>query len=98
MDPYPTLAQIQSSVESGSLGLQIVFDTYTKATHDKCKRLYEKVMNREVAVDRSEEDLTNEVYVEIVLTMRETWRGNLPVFKQRLNQDHAAECVQSTAV
>ena len=53
--------------------MQIVMDTYSKSLHDKCKKLHEAVVGKNGKIELSEEELTNVVYIEIVLSLSREW-------------------------
>ena len=63
--PYPSWMSVQHTVGNDP-GMKVVFDTYTRARHDKCDALYASIMSKEKG-DFDEEDKTCEVYIEIVL-------------------------------
>ena len=70
MGEYPSLTKVLCKTENAGLGMHIVFDTYTQAIHDKCKRLYDNIRQGDYRNPSSEEK-TCEVYIEIVLTVVE---------------------------
>ena len=73
MNHYPSFRQIQDTASIGNLGMQIVMDTYSKSIHEKCKKLHDAVVRKNGKIELSEEELTNIVYIEIVLSLSKDW-------------------------
>ena len=86
---YPSFVRVSRVAENASLGMQIVFDTYTQTLHDKCKKVYDRVRQGTYGTPDSDEK-TCEVYIEIVLAAVEP--GSVGIFK---TLKEGVDCVNS---
>lgn len=92
---YPSWEDIKSASDNTVLGMQIILDTYTQRVHNNCVDTYSMILNgpeREL----TNEEKTWEIYIEIVLTLRETWQPILAAFR-KLKEDRLAETTARTA-
>lgn len=80
MATYPSWEAVRKLSEGANLGLQIVFDTYTRQLHEKCRDVCMKVLAGNY-INPTTEEQTCEVYVEIVLSLKGEWAGFLHDFR-----------------
>lgn len=93
---YPTWGAVSVSSENAALGMQIVLDTYTRTVHNNCSEIYRTLLDgcsRELTSDEK----TCVIYIEIVLTLKETWRPALVAFKSAKEGQLVAMLEQTTA-
>jgi hypothetical protein len=93
---YPTWGAVCAASENATLGMQIILDTYTRTIHNSCSETYKTLLggcSRELTSDEK----TCVIYIEIVLTLKETWQPALVAFKSAKEAQRAVMPEQTTA-